>query len=285
MLKTMKKFFFVLMILSIAFSCNDSNGVNSTENDLLKSLQTKGDLVVNGQSVIGAQQGFTNSNNKFDFVGKRHNQILTEFLEKRNGKRLRFTAGFNLATSVAYPYSKQANFKGLPSGRAGTAMSSSEFSLMSSNSLSFLDSSFVKNLSNKDTLRVKFSEVFDSFVNEGRISETNAKVAKVHLAQLINCPDLTTMLKLNNFYINEINNSNLSQVEKDAQLSYLAIFSYSLTFWYAEEGKVAAAGRKWWKWLVIGAADALGGFFSDPFLAAAVGGICSGVATDLLGNE
>lgn len=139
------------MILSVAFSCNDSNCVNSIENNLLSSLRIKGDLVVNGQYVIGAQPGFTNNNNKFDFVGKNHNQILTVFLKKRNGKRLRFPEGFNLATSVAYPYSMQTSVKGLPSSRAAAAMSASEFNLMTSNSLAFLNSSFVKNLNNKDS--------------------------------------------------------------------------------------------------------------------------------------
>lgn len=274
----------VLALLSIAFSCDDRSNLATNQN-LIKSLQEKGDLVVSGQVINGVDVGFKNENNKFDFVGENHNLILTEFLSKRNGKKLKFKDAFNLAINVAYTYSSQRNSINSRSSRVGASLSQQQFNSLTAESLAFLDSSFVKNLNIKDTMRVKFNKVFDRFVKEGRISQANAQVAKLHLVQLTNCPDLNTMLRLNNLYVNEIVNSDLPQIEKDTQLCYLSIFSYSLSLWYTEEGNRGIAGRKWWKWLVIGAADALGGFCSDPFLAAAVGGVCSGIATDLLGEE
>jgi hypothetical protein len=253
----------------------------------LTSLQVQGSVIVSGGSIAGITSNFNNGINRYNYVGQDHNEILAEFIKQKKSEKLSRTSSEALGVSVSYNYLvKRGYVRGTSLGRtAGEDLSYNDYRNFVNQSLTFLDSAFLEDLNNTDTLTARVDQVFDYFVASGRISNNNRSISKQHLSQLINCPNLDAMLALNNLYIAEIANSNLSNEDKQVQLSYLAIFSHSLYFWYGQEDRVSVSGRKWWKWLIIGACDAVGGLISSPILAGAVGGVASGIATDQLGDE
>lgn len=279
-----KKLIPILLILVVAISCSENSpSIKSSNMNFFTSLKVKGDDIIAGQTIVGVNSSYDNSLNKFNFVGQDHNSILSLFMQKRGINKLSRKMSISLATPIAYDYLlKHGYTKGIALRTDGLNVGASDFATFVSESLLFLDSAFFKNLSNSDTLSEKFTHMFDEFAKSGRISENNAIIAKQHLSQLLSCPDLNTMLALNNLYINEIVNSGLSDSDKQIQLTYLSILSHSLYFWYSQTSQGDISGRAWWKWLIIGAVDGLAGFISSPVLAGAVGGVGSGIATDML---
>lgn len=303
------------------FSCENDQLVK-LENNLLTKIEA--DAVLALKSNVPAN--VENPSNPFDFVGYHHNKSLdvvrvnlknvmndNESISIRlNGQNL--GGGAILKTridktiGIIQNYWLQNVSNSIPSNpsRLFENVKSSYANLITDTNPTQLAR---KNTStNRDYSKIFYTKIEKLERNNG-LTPVEKSIDSLLLSKVLDCEDLNDFINLTKSFESAISTSNLPNSTKERQLIFLSIFLQSGYYWeqvskdpssewHSVYGQIFSDvkdnGRvklpKWLKWVIIGAADGLGGLagslVSSPVGAAVVGGIAggvaSGVAEDLL---
>lgn len=178
----------------------------------------------------------TNPKNPYDNIGILHNEMLGKILQKQEIKTKSgiSTIPFNIAT-------QELN----------------------------LSEECIKEIEEVISFE-NYNDDFKDFINKQKLEE-NAKEILITLFKQIREKNENGLFNDFSDFKNDIEvienniilNESLTDYSKVQLLSLTATFRHSAQFWdlYLQENEIQTRAKmKWWKWLIFGAADAIGGF-------------------------
>ena len=221
----------------LMFSCNREKVQLSNEREISAQME---ELIPSVETVLSENSGefdlsVANDANPFDYVGLEHNKGLEKLLTENNAKG---------------DESNDPIIHGQP----------------------------LKDYVREKMTLIEFSKgypsVVDSIKNAGVREGVSAILRHTREAKFNNVNELTVYLKAVDKKI--LAATFLNKYEKEQLLSMTSTFRYSVNFWHEHSNVVNLEDdfqkkRVWWEWLIIGAADAAGGFIAGSVPICGVG--------------
>ena len=221
----------------LVFSCNREKVQLSNEREIRAQME---ELIPSVETVLSENSGefdlsVANDANPFDYVGLEHNKGLEKLLIANN------TEETEIDDPIIY-------------GRPLKEFVREKMSLIE----------FSKG----------YPSVVDSIKNAKVREGVSTILRRTREAKFNNVYEITVYLK-------EVDNgirtaTFLTEYEKEQLLSMTSTFRYSVNFWHEHSNVVNLEDdfqkkRVWWEWLIIGAADAAGGFIAGSVPICGVG--------------
>jgi len=214
----------------------------------------------------------TNNNNPYDYVGKIHNQIVEEFLNKHSGNDLSTEEVFNITAEIAKnnPEIKSRGFKIEKADYRAFEEAVSDFSNDLKNIVGKM------NVSNKGKTRIQ--TLFNYFITIGT-KPTKPTYSEIHNYVI-------------QFEREVIDDASLSEKDKMVILCGTSTARYSSKLWIdrAETNQtVTSDGRRWWGHVIVIGSDIAGGIIGggkeNPGQAATTGSSFSNAADTYLEKQ
>lgn len=322
----MKQINLIILLIAVFFSgCkkNENNLTPDSKNALLANLKNSGDQIVKGKKIDGATNSVNNTLNPYNKVGQLHNNLLDGFKKEIpslyspttavsytiNGKQYSYTKVKDKLIAGSYVnYQKTNEPQTLPNSTSNLSYDGyADYQSLVNQTMDYLVANPIPDLGPVDPVIFEnnFNTQLQQFQTSNGLTEIENQIDNQLINQLLACEDISTATSLVNFYQNTIvsDGSITDQTVLDRQLSFLSVLNYSMNYWYAVENNPSdpwwnvygnlfqedmsqQAKLRWWKWLLIGVSDGLGGLtgllFANPVAAAFVGGAVGSVASGLV---
>ena len=192
----------------------------------------------------------SNTKNKFDYVGKLHNEIVDTYLKNN----FSYQNSEELCNQINEIASKNNNFISI--------VGSDNFKADSKTiDLGINDfKNYFKNIINNQPMSENGKQNSQKLVNY--LFESGFSSNKVSYQELFDY--------IVSFENEIIISKNLTDLDKQVLLSSSSVARYSLYFWNNhfknnnENQTTSSQGRSWWQWVIVGACDVAGGIAGAP---------------------
>lgn len=212
------------------------------------------DWTDNGNSTV---QQYSNSNNPYDYAGKQHNQIVSEFLTKYGNEKLSIEETIKLTNKICDEHDLQ-----------GERLTLKQFNYgMSDIKNNFRGTVEKSNLSSNG--KKELQTLLDYMVVNGFKGSVNKEEVIGYIKDFEN-----GILK----------NRELKENDKVTLLQLSSVGRYSVGMWHNSYNTTMSEKRTpgWLRWLIVGAADVAGGVAGGGAFSVATGAAASTTANTLV---